>query len=311
MLEVPLAPDGARNIVNRMVIGVGDTRGFRQQPLLRLDEKPLDVLPGTETAMRNGVHAVLTVEPGHYPVSAELVLGGTGSFSVAPIGGNTIMQFSSNWPHPRFSGGYLPEKSDIGAAGFQADWQTSLYATTAREVAESCARHGDCSFAETQLMTVELADPVNIYLLNERSTKYGMLFVLVVFGVFLVFEVLKRLRVHPVQYGMVGLGQALFFLLLLSLSEHAAFGLAYLAGASACVLLLTFYVSYVLRGLGRGITFGLLLAGIYSALYVILQSEDYALLLGSLLLFGLLAAAMYLTRNIDWYAISRRDAEVV
>ncbi|MBW3566935.1 MAG: inner membrane CreD family protein [Proteobacteria bacterium] len=210
-LEVPPAPTGARNIVNRVVVGVGDTRGFRQQPLLRLDETPLEVLPGTETAMRNGVHAILDVEPGRYPVSAELALGGTGRFSVAPVGGNTIMQLSSNWPHPRFSGGYLPEKSDIGAAGFQADWQTSLYATTAREAVESCARHGNCNFAPTQLITVELADPVNIYLLNERSTKYGMLFVLVVFGVFLVFEVLKRLRVHPVQYGMVGLGQALFF----------------------------------------------------------------------------------------------------
>jgi len=311
-LDVPAAPAGARNVINRMVIGVSDTRGFRQQPLLRLRGEQLAALPGTETATRNGVHAVLDVEPGTYPVSAELVLGGTGRFSIAPIGGNTIMQLSSNWPHPRFSGGYLPESRDIGADGFSADWQTSLYATTARETADACMRKGDCQFAETQLITVELADPVNVYLLNERSTKYGMLFVLVVFGVFIVLEVLKRLRVHPVQYGMVGLGLALFFLLLLSLSEHVAFGLAYLAGATGCVLLLGFYVSYVLKGLGRGIGFGVLLAGIYGALFVILQSEDYALLLGSLLLFGLLAAAMYLTRNVDWYALARQaDGEEV
>lgn len=302
-IEVPEPPAGARNIVNRLVIGVSDARGFREQPVLRLDDATLAALPGTGTEMRNGVHAVLDAKPGRHSVSVAFSLGGTSRLSVAPIGGSTGMYLASNWPHPRFSGGYLPENSEVGEAGFQADWRTSLYATTARDAAEACVKSGNCGFQDTQLISIGLADPVNIYLLNERSTKYGILFILVVFGVFLVFEVLKRLRIHPVQYGMVGLGQAMFFLLLLSLSEHVAFGLAYLAGAAACVLLLTFYVSHVLNGPGRGIGFGMLLAGIYGALFVILQSEDYALLLGSLLLFGLLAAAMYLTRHVDWYAM--------
>lgn len=304
MLDVPAPPADARNVVNLLVIGVGDARGFREQPVLHVDDRPVVALPGTATDMGSGVHAVLDVPPGRHTVSASFALAGTERFNVAPLGGSTAMQLSSNWPHPRFTGGYLPEDSAIGATGFKASWRTSLYATTAREAAADCVTGGECDFAGTELVSLELADPVNVYLLNERSVKYGILFVLVVFGVFLVFEVLKRLPIHPVQYGMVGFGLSLFFLLLLSLSEHIAFGLAYLAGAAACVLLLTFYVSHVLRGFGRGAGFGVLLSGIYAALFVILKSEDYALLLGSLLLFGLLAAAMYLTRNVDWYAMS-------
>lgn len=302
-IAVPVAPAEAMSVSNRLVLGISEVRGFRQQPEFNLAGEPLHVQPGAgDDGQGNGVHAVLDVPPGTYALTAELRLGGTERLAIAPLGDSTTVQLTSNWPHPRFSGGYLPEASEINAGGFDAGWQTSHFATTIRDDVAACL-DGECQFADTQLIAVELADPVNIYLLNERSVKYGALFLAVVFGVFLVYEFLKRLRIHPVQYGMVGLGLAIFFLLLLSLSEHVAFGLAYLAGASACVLLLAFYVSHILGGVRRGLEFGALLAMVYGALYVILKSEDHALLLGSVLLFGLLAAAMYLTRNIDWYTL--------
>ena len=306
---VPGFPAGAMNPRQQLVVGVSDNRGFRAQPKLQWNGELLDVVPGTGSNLSNGVHAAIdAADAGSFRLNGEILLGGSGALQIAPLGGDTRIRLSSNWPHPGFGGGYLPEQHRISADGFEANWQASHFATTARESVQACIESGNCSLGDSQLVSVKLVDPVDVYALNDRSTKYGLLFLLVIFGVFLVYELLKGLRVHPVQYLLVGLGQALFFLLLLSLSEHLVFGLAYLCGAAACILLLSFYVSNVLGGWSAGLRFGGLLAIIYAALYVILQSEDYALLLGSTLLFALLAIAMFLTRKIDWYALNRPNA---
>jgi inner membrane protein len=144
---------------------------------------------------------------------------------------------------------------------------------------------------------------VDVYQQSERAVKYGMLFVVLTFAAFFLYEVLKRLAIHPIQYGLAGAALALFFLLLVSLSEHIPFLAAYLVASGACVGLLAFYVGHVLGSFGRGATFGALLAALYTVLYVLLQSEDYALLLGSLFLFAVLAAVMVMTRRVDWYRV--------
>jgi inner membrane protein len=135
-----------------------------------------------------------------------------------------------------------------------------------------------------------------------------LLFIWLTFAGFLLFEVLRGLAVHPVQYALVGASLALFFLLLLSLSEHLGFGRAYLLSAAACVALIGFYVCHVLGNVVLGLGFGLGLAILYALLYGLLSAEDYALLMGSLLLFGLLMLFMVLTRKLDWYAILQRAA---
>ena len=119
--------------------------------------------------------------------------------------------------------------------------------------------------------------------------------------VFFLYEVLKRLAIHPIQYGLVGVALAMFYLLLTSLSEHMAFAIAYAVASAACIGLLSFYVSFVLKSILRGLSFGALLGALYGALYVLLRSEDQALVLGSVLLFALLTAAMVGTRKVDWY----------
>ena len=124
---------------------------------------------------------------------------------------------------------------------------------------------------------------------------------------FFLFELIRRLKIHPIQYGFVGLAQAIFFLLLLSLSEHIGFGWAYLLASGVTVGLITFYLFGILKGAGRGLVFGGLLAFLYVVLYGLLQSEDHALVAGSVLLFGLLALVMVVTRKIDWYALSEKD----
>ena len=145
-------------------------------------------------------------------------------------------------------------------------------------------------------------EPVNIYSQADRASKYGLLFVMLTFVAFFMFELLKRLPIHPIQYGLVGLALAIFFLLLISLSEHMEFWIAYVAASIACISLLGFYLSAVLRSATRGIGFAGGLTLLYAALYGLLVSEDNALVLGSLMLFVILAALMGVTRRIDWYA---------
>ncbi|HZV94253.1 MAG TPA: inner membrane CreD family protein, partial [Caldimonas sp.] len=158
---------------------------------------------------------------------------------------------------------------------------------------------------------VSFIDPVGIYALSDRATKYGLLFIALTFVAVGAVEVMRRVRVHPIQYLLVGCAIALFFLLLVSLAEHVAFAVAYLAASTACTVLLAFYGCFVLRGVRPGLLFGAGIGALYGVLYVLLQLEQTALLLGSVLLFVVLAALMVATRRIDWYALlerMRRDA---
>ena len=136
-----------------------------------------------------------------------------------------------------------------------------------------------------------------------RSAKHGALIIVLVFGAMFLFDTLRSLNAHPVQYGFVGLSLVIFFLLLLSLSEHIAFGLAYSIAASACIVLITYYLSHVLRSRARALGFGGALLLMYATIYAILIAEDTALLMGSALLFATLAAAMLATRKFDWRQI--------
>jgi len=151
---------------------------------------------------------------------------------------------------------------------------------------------------------VTLAQPVNVYSMSNRAVKYGAMFVALTLMAAFMFELFKKLRLHPVQYALVGLAIALFFLLLLALSEKIEFAWAYSAAAGASVSLLMVYFSAVLRGWRRGMSLGSYVAVLYGALYVLLVSENDSLLLGSLLLFGMLAVLMIATRRVDWYGLA-------
>ena len=283
-----------------LLVAVGDARGLRHVAL-RVQGEPIDVQPGTpRKRLPQGFQAPLpaALVDAAAPIKAELQLElvGTGSLAIAPVGDSTRVLLASDWPHPSFDGRFLPNEREVGPQGFQARWQLSALATSApRDLLADAER--------IESFGVAFIDPVNPYVLSDRATKYGLLFVLLTFvGVGLV-EVLRRLRVHPIQYLLVGCALAVFFLLLVSLTEHIAFGMAYLAAAGACTLLLAFYGSFVLRGLRAGALFGAAIAALYGALYLLLQLEQNALVLGSLLLFAVLAAVMVATRRLDWYAL--------
>jgi inner membrane protein len=179
----------------------------------------------------------------------------------------------------------------------------------ARQIAawQKQARDGEL-FRSVKAAGVALFDPVNLYALAHRATEYGFLFVLFTFAALALAEVLGGVRLHAIQYALVGSALAVFFLLLIALAEHASFATAYAAAAAACVALLTAYLRHPLGTLGRTLAFGALFVSMYGTLYVLLLSEDHALLTGSLLVFGVLAIAMLATRRLDWTALAGRQA---
>jgi inner membrane protein len=258
------------------------------------------------------------------------------NFNFTPIGDSNKIALKSSWQHPHFNGSFLPDAATqkIGPAGFQANWavsslsssnqttlvnmleqgynndnQTSGFADAAG-AARDAASATPASYTGKPLesLSVGFVEPINVYSQSDRATKYGLLFIGLTFAGFFIFEIIKRLRIHPAQYTLVGLAMALFYLLLISLSEHISFALSYLSASAACVGLLGYYLTHVLKSKAHGFMFAGLLTALYGALYGILASEDNALLMGSLLVFGLLALVMIITRKVDWYALSQKDA---
>lgn len=289
----------------RLIVGISDPRGILRAPVLTWAGQRLEFLPGTgEEKMPNGIQARPSGIHLQGPWSAEfdftLDLRGTQSFSVAPVGDTTRLNVRGNWPHPSFHGQFLPETREVTADGFTATWSTTRLATNMLHQLNACLRG---SQGLETLTGVRFIDPADGYTQTDRAIKYGLLFIGLTFAAFFLFEVLERLAIHPFQYGLTGAALVLFYLLLLSLSEHLDFGIAYAIATAGCVALLGYYLVYVLGSLRWGISFGALLAAVFGLLYVLISLEDHALLAGSVTLFGLLALVMVLTRKVDWYQL--------
>ncbi len=297
-----------------VAFNVSDLRGLDGSPALRMGAETLRFqqrLPGLpeEAWLANGIHAplagaALAAWQAKEPLPFQLKLGLVGQerLSMVPIGEETTAHLSSPWAHPSFGGRFLASERSVTDRGFDARWRVSSLVTSAREEVRGGMKGAKAPVLQS--FDVSLAQPLNVYSMSTRATKYGLLFIGLVLMAAFMFELFRKLRLHPVQYGLVGLSIALFFLLLLALSEKVAFGLAYAGAAGASVLLLAAYFSAVLGGWQRGASFGAYVALLYGALYGLLASESNALLLGALLIFGMLAVLMLATRKVDWYALS-------
>ena len=297
-----------------LAVGISDIRGIENALKLELDGQRLNFVPGTQVGwLGEGVRVTLplldTSKTTELSFGFDLRLQGTGSLQVLPVGKTSSVSLTANWPHPSFVGNFLPGKREINDQGFSADWQTTFFSTNLQDAMSRCVSGNDCEAFNGRSFGVSFIDPVDQYLKSDRAIKYALLFIVLTFAGFFLFEVLKSLAVHPVQYALVGVALAFFYLLLLSLSEHIGFALAYLLSASACVLLIGFYVCHVLRSVRHGLSFSAGLAALYGLLYGLLSAEDYALLMGSLLLFGLLGVFMVLTRKLDWYGIGQKPVK--
>jgi inner membrane protein len=282
---------------------VSDPRGISTEPVFEWKDGTLEIKPGSSLDLYgSGVHMELpdaeTLLGNTVGFTMDLQVHGMKQFKFVPIGSNNRIQLKSPWPHPSFVGDFLATDRTVSDDGFTAEWNVNGLACSAQQDMDAGR------FGQLQHLGVDLIDPVNPYPLTDRALKYGFLFIFITFAAFFLFELVKQLKIHPIQYGFVGLAQALFFLLLLSLSEHIGFGWSYLAASAATIGVITLYLCSVLKGFLRGTGFGGVLALLYAALYGLLQSEDHALVAGSMLLFGLTALVMMLTRKVDWYALS-------
>ena len=240
------------------------------------------------------------------PFSFDLALRGGDSISFLPLGDETVVRVSSPWKSPNFNGSYLPASRSLSSSGFEAEWRVI---SMARAYPQRW-RGGEIE-PQSILGTgfgVSLMTPVDTYQKVTRSLKYGLLFLFLPFGTLFLFEIFSGRRVHPLQYLLVGLADCIFYLLLLSLAEHIGFGLAYGAASAACAALVTLYTMAVVKT-RSGIVMLPVLAAAYGFLAVVLHSEDFALLIGSLGLFILLGTVMFLTRKVDWYRKERAVAD--
>jgi inner membrane protein len=293
-------------------MGISDPRGITSSPTISWGNKTLAFEQGSQLkALGNGIHAPIgllqhTVDT-HLDFEINLNVRGTEQFNFVPIAGNNSIALQSSWQHPHFGGSFLPEASTqkINAGGFSAKWAVSSLSSNNQAVLMSQLAGEQNQFLES--LNIGFVEPINVYSQSDRATKYGLLFIGLTFAGFFIFEILKNLRIHPAQYTLVGLSMAMFYMLLVALAEQTGFASAYLTASSSCVLLLGYYLSYVLKSKTNGFIFAGLLTALYGALYGILASEDNALLMGSLLVFGLLALVMVITRKVDWYKISTKE----
>jgi inner membrane protein len=296
-----------------LAFSMSDVRGLQGAPGLLVAGEGASFLPRVpglpETWPFQGVHAPLPAaalkawtERRPMDFQLDLALTGQSRLGIVPLAGNTTAHITSSWPHPSFGGSFLATHRE-SAGGFEADWTVSSLASGARAQLTQIAA-SDKASQGVENFAVTLIDPLDVYALTGRAVKYGILFVALTLMAAFMFELMRNLKLHPVQYGLVGLAITLFFLLLLALSEKIAFGLAYAIATSGCVLLLAVYFSAVLGHWRRGVALGAYVGVLYAALYGLLLSEDNALLLGSVLLFGLLSLLMIATRKVDWYALS-------
>jgi inner membrane protein len=299
---LPIAPADVGWDAATLSIGVPDLRGMENDPKLEWNGAPAAFRPGTGpiSLYASGMNALVpgvTASASHR-FSFTLTLTGADALRFVPVGKDNRVSLTSTWPDPSFDGAFLPVERSVREDGFEAEWRVSYYGRSFPQTWQS-AEAPPADALGRAAFGVRLLESIDFYRKTERATKYAVLFVALTFLAFLLFELWTRLRIHPLPYLLVGLSLCLFFVLLLSLAEHLGFGLAYVLAAAGTIASIAGYATRILAGTRRGALLAGGLGTLYGWLYVLLQLEDYALLLGSVGLFAALAAVMYATRGMD------------
>lgn len=291
-------------------IGVTDTRGINGSPSILIEQKMIDVMPGSNLDFSlSGFHGefLLNNDQGDFSFEIKMQVKGMGDINFITTGKENKVDIESDWPHPSFKGAFLPISRKISASGYNAEWKTGIFSTDIENTIQRCFDN-QCDNIYSSSFGVNHIEAVDVYLKSLRSIKYGLLVVIITFTIFILYEVLnKEIRIHPVSYGLTGMALAIFFLLLIALSEHISFLLSYWISSFACSALIGYYVRHLSQSKQHGGMIFALLNGFYLVLFFIIRSEDHALLSGSILLFVLLAVVMVITKRVDWYQIGGKS----
>jgi len=317
--EFSVLEDIKHEIINAQIItSFSDMRGISSIPTLNWDKQSVSFETGKDAQLLGDyISAKITnFDPKKtHSFSMKTKLRGLDDLSFVPSGKQVSVALNSTWQHPYFIGRYLPDSRTINEQGFSANWNMSEFATSIQQTVSACINSNECNYAlHENSFGVGMHNPIDIYQKTDRSLKYAFLFILLTFVIFCLFETIKRVQIHPIQYALVGAALAIFYLLLIALSEHLNFSIAYLIATCSCVGLIFFYLTYIFNNRSTALSISAGMLSLYGMLYMILKSEDYALLMGSALTFLSLGGLMIATRHIDWYALTKRadtDADKV
>ena len=285
-----------------ITVGLTDMRGINEAVMLDWQGQDRTFGPGTNKDLfESGITARLDLSADSLPGTRlafqfRLNLNGSRALHFVPAGKETLVEITSSWTDPSFNGAFLPDERVVGADGFSALWKVlHLNRNYPQQWLGDQYRMLPSSFG------VRLLVPVDAYQKSMRSAKYAILFISLTFLTFFFIEVMNSKRIHPIQYIMIGFALSIFYLLLISLSEHLGFDFAFILASLAVVLLITLYSVALFKSRRLTLLTALMLVLMYGFIFILLQLQDYALLIGSLGLFCVLTAFMYFSRKIDWY----------
>lgn len=311
-----------------VTLGIPDTRGIKENLNLEWNKEKYIFNPGVKTndVVALGINADIDLSQNKkdsHDFKIELSLNGSRDIYFSPLGRTTQVELSSAWPDPSFQGAFLPESHTINEAGFTAEWKVlelnrgfpqrflggldaagMIIQPEYREKMPSIAQSGVINQSNFGVRLLVLADE---YQETVRALKYAIMLLALTFLVLFFYEAMRGARVHPLQYILIGLALALFYLLLLSLSEYIGFKSAYLLSAFLITGLITLYSKSIFKAWRPAFLEALILLFVYGFIFVILQLEDYSLLVGSLGLLAILSIVMFISRKIDWYSLTQKE----
>ncbi|MGF1584428.1 MAG: cell envelope integrity protein CreD [Bacteroidales bacterium] len=289
-----------------LTINISDLRGIKETVVVKWNDQQKEVEPGSNILqlVSSGITVKNILQPAglnFYDFSFGLQLQGSQFLGFIPLGKETSVHLTSDWKDPSFSGSFLPEDRNVTEDGFIADWQVLELNRNYPQFWIGDSKSQDMqnsSFGVTLLM------PANDYQKSMRSAKYALLAISLTFLTFFLVEIFNQGRMHPFQYILIGLALVLFYTLLVSISEHSSFNFAYLISSVSIISIIGLYARSILRNTRHTIALVIILGFTYTFVYITLQVQDYALLIGSIGLTSILAFTMYITRNINWYELS-------
>lgn len=282
-------------------IGITDMRGIRENIKLNWEGAQHDFEPGTiaEGVVESGVSSPVAMSADtskkEYAFDFKLNLNGSQQLHFIPVGKQTAVNLHSEWPNPSFDGAFLPETREVSDSSFNAEWKI-LHVN--RNFAQQWKGAQDFNGSAFGL---SLLTGVDQYQKSTRSAKYAILIIVLTFLTYFFTEILHKKRIHSVQYLLVGIALCVFYTLLVSMSEHIGFTLAYVIASLAIVMMVTLYTSAIVKNTKVTLFTGGVLTALYFFVYILLQEQDYALLMGSIGLFMILGLVMYFSKRIKWY----------
>ncbi|MEO1659969.1 MAG: cell envelope integrity protein CreD [Pseudomonadota bacterium] len=323
-------PDALRNAVPenaipvwtdaRVFVGISDTRGVKDAISVTVDGRAISMEPATRSRNSDGYFAVpvagVKLAGGHvenlsnvteaFEIAVGMRISGAQRLAIGPFAKDTTFNMQSNWASPSFVGGVIPDQHNVGQteSGFEATWRVPYMARGVQGAGRNIDLDVITAWNKRD-MGVQFVNEVSAYQSIERALKYAAMFIGFVFLAYFLFETSSQKRAHPAQYILVGLAQAIFYMLLLAFAERVGFDIAFLIAASMTVLLTTMYAMTVFNSRKYGLRALGILGGIYSLIYVLMRAESQALLAGAVASFAAIALTMYMTRNVDWYGDSK------